>query len=138
MLEILNKIKTYPKSVKTGIYFMIAAWVGHWIFFCAYFLTRTGKIPGDLLLRHFILGGVICFFLIRQKAWARWLGIMGNLIVLVYYIMWMLAYQMLIVEKATMGFIMILFSISTYQLFRKESSEFFKVEREDQTLKENK
>ena len=137
MLETFKKIKTFPKSVKVGIYFTIAAWVGHWIFFCAYFLIRTGKIPGDLLLRHFILGGVICFFLIRQKAWARWLGIMGNLIVLVYYIMWMLAYPLHIAEKATMGFIMIIFSFSTYQLFRKESSEFFKVEREDQTVKEN-
>ena len=135
MLENLKKIQTFPGSVKNGIYFMTAAWLGHWIFFCVYFLKRTGEIPGTLFLRHFLLGVVICFFLIRQKAWARWLGIMGNLIILVYYIMWVLAYQMLIAEKAIMVFIMILFSISTYQLFRKESSEFFKVQREDQVEK---
>ena len=132
MLEDLKKIKTFPKSVKNGIYFMIAAWVGHWIFFCAYFLRRTGEIPGDLFLRHFLLGGIVCFFLIRQRAWARWLGIMGNAIILVYYIMWILSYQMHIAEMAIMVFIMVLFSFSTYQLFRKESSEFYKDQREDQ------
>ena len=109
---------------------MIAAWVGHWIFFCVYFLRRTGEIPGALFLRHFLLGAIICFFLIRQRAWARWLGIMGNVIILVYYIMWI--FQMHIAEMAIMIFIMVLFSFSTYQLFRRESSEFFKAQQEDQ------
>ena len=57
---------------------------------------------------------------------------MGNVIILVYYIMWVLSYQMHIAEIATMVFIMVLFSFSTYQLFRKESSEFFKAQQEDQ------
>jgi hypothetical protein len=130
MLENIQKIKSFPDSVKFGIYFITAAWAGHWIFFCAYFFRRTGNIPGDLFLRHFLLGSAICFFLIRQKAWARWLGIMGNLIILVYYLVWFFSFQMHIAEMAIMVAIMILFGLSTYQLFRKGSSEFFKSQRE--------
>jgi hypothetical protein len=131
--EDLTKIKAFPVSVKYGIYFISAAWVGHWIFFCAYFFRRTGNIPGDLFLRHFLLGSAICFFLIRQKAWARWLGIMGNLIILIYYIVWIFSFQMHILEAAIMVSIMVLFSLSTYHLFRKESSVFFKSQQEDST-----
>ncbi len=131
ILEGLSKIKAFPGDVKYGIFYISAAWVGHWIFFCAYFIRRTGTIPGDLFLRHFLLGSAICFFLIRQRAWARWLGIMGNLIILIYYIVWIFSFQMHILEAGAMVAIMVLFFLSTYHLFRKESSEFFKSQRED-------
>jgi hypothetical protein len=136
MLQDIKKIQTYPKSLRYGITFLIVGWISHYISFSLLFGLRAETFPSNDFIKHLILGGLSCFFMIKTKPWGRWLCLMGNAIVIVSYIQWGVlkyyAQNLSFAEVIVMGLVVILFSISTYFLFQKQSAEFFKALKQSQ------
>ena len=137
MFDDAKKIRDLPAGVRKSIYFTIAAWLGHWAFFFVYFQNSPGEFPLTLFYRHLGMGVVICVFLVLQRPWAKWLGAMGNLMAVLYYIMWIaMAYKHRSLEAMVMVVVILLFIASTYYLFCKESAEFFKVKRGEKIIED--
>ena len=86
MLKYIQEIPDLPSGVRKSIYFTIAAWVGHWLFLFIYLQNSPGDFPQNLYYKHLGMGLIICVFLVLQKPWAKWLGAMGNIIVILYYL----------------------------------------------------
>jgi len=125
--------KEFPNNIKNSIILLVSGWIGHIIFLYIYFSHRTEEIPEYLFIKHIAMGGLVCFFMIRAKAWAKWICIMGNVLLGLYYCQWAILlnhYNRLnFFEMFVMGLIVLIFSLSTYYLFTKESSEFFKARK---------
>lgn len=130
MLDLKTNLDAFPAMARKAVYLLIGGWIGHHLLFVAIFFQRTGQVPTNLLLRHFILGGVIIFFILKKKPWARWLAIMGNVMIIVYYIQWAVLYHLNLAEQGMMVAIGLLFALSTVLLFKQETSEFFRREKE--------
>jgi hypothetical protein len=122
MFEKIKTFKTFPDAVKKAIYSMFAAWI--W-FACFYFWTYLDsgvQIP----YRPLIAGIAVCFCVLLIKNWARVLCMVCNvMIILQFFYLLIPSLDNLKIGVPTL-LVIILFSISTYYLFIKETAEFFK------------
>ncbi len=118
MLNFMSDFRSLPGSLKISIIFLYIGWV--WFFVTLY------NILGELPARVFIAGVSACILAITVYKWGRILCLMCNTIVVllslcfaVYF--WNVDFMKVIVFGLNIG----LFSITTYYLAIKESSEFF-------------
>ena len=89
-------------------------------------------LPGEVLARSDVLmvavGLLVCFFVASINPWARMLSLFGNIVILVTY----LYLAMLVFQKPAFGLqvmttsVIVLFSLATYYLLRKDTAEFFR------------
>ena len=125
MINISVKFNEYPTGVKMGIWFLIAGWVLHYFYFLKFLM---GEFPVKTLYLQLGIGVAICYFVASINKWARSLCIFFNFAIMVLYLFYCILYFNL--SKYDLAFltalVVVLFSISTYFLTRKESSQYFK------------
>ena len=125
MFNTAIKFKTYPNNVKKAIVCLALGWIVHLIFYFKF-------LPGEVLARSDVLmvavGLLVCFFVASINPWARMLSLFGNIVILVTY----LYLAMLVFQKPAFGLqvmttsVIVLFSLATYYLLRKDTAEFFR------------
>jgi len=111
--------------VKKAIVCLTLGWIVHLIFYFKF-------LPGEVLARSDVLmmavGLLVCFFVASINPWARMLSLFGNIVILVTY----LYLAMLVFQKPAFGLqvmttsVIVLFSLATYYLLRKDTAEFFR------------
>jgi hypothetical protein len=119
---------TFPSSAKNGILFLILGWI--WHFLLLYMLLGTGlNIDTEDWLRLSVIAILVCFFTLRVRNWARVLGIVANLLVISLYLL--ASAHFFNINKLNFSIFaainVILYSLSTFFLFKKETSDFFKL-----------
>jgi hypothetical protein len=120
----------FPASAKKGILFLLLGWTWHFFFLYLFFYKRAGTVlETQLWLQQSAIALLVCFFTIRVRNWARVLCIIANLLIISLYILTAAHFFSLsIINFAIFAAVnVILFSISTYFLFIKETSDFFKL-----------
>jgi len=129
MINISVKFKEYPTSVKMGISFLIAGWILHYFYFLKFLMS---EFPIKTLYLQLGIGVSICYFVASINKWARSLCIFFNFAIIVLY----LFFSMLYINNSKYDsafftvLVVVLFSISTFYLTRKESSQYFKTYNE--------
>jgi hypothetical protein len=120
--------KLFPKRVKNGILFMFLGWVWHFFYLTQFFSFQD---EWRMYFKHLVAAGVLIFFVIRVRAWARMfsLVLIPGLVVLNYGRI--LAENIYLDRHTTASYflallVIIFFSLSVYFLFHKETAEFFK------------
>lgn len=117
---------TFPSSAKNGILFLLSGWAMHFLFLYALF----GKeLESQIWLQQSIIALLVCFFTIRVRNWARVLGIVANLLIILVYLFAIAYLYSIHLFKFSFfaSAIVILFSISTFFLFKRSTSDFFKL-----------
>ena len=129
MINISIKFKEYPTSVKIGISFLVAAWILHYFYFLKFLMS---EFPIKTIYLQLGIGVSICYFVASINKWARSLCIFFNFAIIVLYLL--IFYLHFSQNKYDLTFIAaliaVLFSISTYFLAGKESSQYFKTYNE--------
>jgi peptidoglycan/LPS O-acetylase OafA/YrhL len=132
MFSDVKKWTKLPMGVQRSIMFTIAAWVMYLAFLWFYLQNSPGEFPSSLFYKHLGMGAIVCLFLALQRPWAKWLGALGNTIAATYLLLLFgLTYQTKPLQAGITFIIALLFAVSTYYLFCKESAEFFKVQHEN-------
>ena len=129
MINVSIKFKEYPTCVKMGISFLAAGWILHYFYFLKFLMS---EFPVKTIYLQLGIGVSICYFVASINKWARSLCIFFNFAIIVLYLL--IFYMYFIDNKYDLTFIAaliaVLFSISTYFLTRKESSQYFKTYNE--------
>lgn len=129
MINISIKFNEYPTSVKVGISFLIAGWISHYFYFLKFLMS---EFPVKTLYLQLGIGVLICYFVASINKWARSLCIFFNFAIIVLYLLFSILYFN--TSKYDSAFftvlVAVLFSISTFSLARKESSQYFKTYNE--------
>jgi len=129
MINVNIKFKEYPTSVKMGISFLVAGWILHYFYFLKFLMS---EFPVKTLYLQLGLGLGICYFVAAINKWARSLCIFFNFAIIVLYLFYFILYFN--ISKFDLAFltalIAVLFSISTYFLVGKKSSQYFKIYNE--------
>ena len=129
MINLSIKFKEYPTGVKMGILFLVAGWILHYLYFLKYLMS---EFPVKTLYLQLGIGLAICYFVAGINKWARSLCIFFNFAIIVLYLL--IFYLYFSGNKYDLTFlaalIAVLFSISTYFLAGKESSQYFKTYNE--------
>ena len=135
MINVNIKFKEYPTSVKMGISFLVAGWISHYFYFLKFLMS---EFPVKTLYLQLGIGLSICYFVASINKWARSLCIFFNFAIIALYLL--IFYMYFIDNKYDLAFITaliaVLFSISTYFLAAKKTSQYFKTYNEtddDQT-----
>jgi len=129
MLSIFKEFDTFPSSVKYGIVSMAAGWLGIYLFFYLFCWVDHGEAPTRLMFQLAGLGVLICFFMLRVKKWARAICLMGNGIILLFFLV-MVWYFFRIGQgryTALSLYILTCFAVSTCCLASRSTSRFFNV-----------
>jgi peptidoglycan/LPS O-acetylase OafA/YrhL len=127
MREFVAEFKAFPPSVKNGFLFLVGGWFCNYLFFYSFFSTQTDEIPTKLLLQQAMLGFLCFYFLLKVRNWARVICLVGNIvIVVVYFFVMALLFGAKPYFSLLAGVTAALFSASTYFLFQKEASAYFK------------
>ncbi len=119
---------TFPKSAKNGILFLLLGWV--WHFLLLYMLMGSGlNIESQDWLRLSVIALLVCFFTIRVRNWARVLCILANALIISLYVLATIHFYN--IGKTNFAFFsvinVVLYSFSSYFLFIRETSDFFKL-----------
>ena len=129
MINVNIKFKEYPTSVKMGISFLVAGWILHYFYFLKFLMS---EFPIKTIYLQLGIGVSICYFVASINKWARSLCIFFNFAIIVLYLL--IFYLHFSENKYDLtflaGLVAVLFSISTYFLTRKESSQYFKTYNE--------
>ena len=129
MINISIKFKAYPTSVKMGISFLVAGWILHYFYFLKFLMS---EFPVKTIYLQLGIGVAICYFVASINKWARSLCIFFNFAIIVLYLL--IFYMYFSDNKYDLAFftalIVVLLSISTFYLTRKESSQYFKTYNE--------
>jgi len=129
MINTIIKFKEYPAYVKMGILFLVAGWIFHYFYFIKFLMS---EFPLKTLYLQIGIGVSICYFVAGINKWARALCIFFNLGIIVLYLLFFILYFN--ISKYDLAFftalVALLFSISTFYLTRKESSQYFKTYNE--------
>jgi len=129
MINISIKFKEYPATVKIGVLFLVAGWGLHYFYFLKFLLSA---FPVKTLYLQLGIGVSICYFVASINKWARLLCIFFNFAIIVLYLL--IFFQYFSDNKTDLAFVtalvVVLFTISTYFLTRKESSQYFKTYNE--------
>jgi len=123
MQEFIEKFKSYPASVKNAFIYQVIAWI--WWFIYCYTIYSKGKVP----VAHVFSGIAICYFIISLKPWGRILAITCNLLFII--VLLQVSYTLYMYGSINTTFVfvttdIVLFAISAYYLFKKETAVFFK------------
>lgn len=127
-----------PHSVKTGLGLLFSGWIT--------FLVALYVYLGSYdFMKFFIALGILSYFIIRIRNWARVLGLLFNVIGIFYCISFSLAFFLRaanLLGSFIFLIIVLLMGASTYFLMRKESAVFFKTHipksgKDQQKKKEN-
>lgn len=127
--EIIFKFKALPDSLKNGIMFLFAGWI--W-----YYISLYTNLLGEIPPRQLAVGLSVCFLIfmmIEKKKWARPLCILCNIFIIIQFVFSSIGFfNRAEFKLAGMTAVVVLFfSISSYYLAIKESSEFFKDHEKD-------
>ncbi len=119
---------TFPSSAKKGIVFLLLAWASHFLFIYIFFEAFGVEFGKELWLQQSIIALVVCFFTIRVRNWARVLSIVCSVMIIVLYLFVTALFFKSRIDFAVHGAAnAILFSLSTFFLFLKDTSDFFKL-----------
>jgi hypothetical protein len=118
----------FPSSAKNGILFLLIGWI--WHFLLLYMLLGTGlNIDKQDWLRLSVIAILVCFFTLRVRNWARVLAIVANLLIISLYLL--ASAHFFNLNKINFSIFaainVVLYSLSTFFLFKKETSDFFKL-----------
>ena len=127
MFRIIDDFKTYPKSVQKGLALLLISWI--WFFSAMQFFVKI-----EISTRELAAGAGVLVIAGTMKNWSRWLCIMCNIMAILYCAAYAFAFLGihhnnqggLSVLSMTLIFSAVLFALSTYYLFIKSSSEFYK------------
>ena len=125
MINVSIKFKEYPTGVKMGISFLVAGWILHYFYFIKFLMSG---FPDKTIYLQLGIGVSICYFVASINKWARALCIFFNFAIIVLYLLIFFHYFSDNKYDLTIltGLVAVLFSISTYFLAKKESSQYFK------------
>jgi hypothetical protein len=115
-----------PRPAKLAIITMLAGWLAHFTIVLSLFKNQFTDI---MLMQHFALAVVSTFVLLRLKNWARILCITGNTIVILFYLLLfatIIGGKVPVVVAAMVLLNLLLFGASTFFLWNRETTEFFK------------
>jgi hypothetical protein len=113
----------YPRPVKMAIVFMVLGWVFHFIIYFT-FLAGEALVRNDYIMLGVGLG--ICFFTASINRWARMLAFFFNLGIMALYLLVCLSQHVGSDLRALSAGVVLLFAVSTYYLFNKETSNYFR------------
>jgi len=125
MFNLDIKFDTYPTFIKMAIVSLTLGWLIHLVFYYKFF-------TGETLARHdylmFTVGIAICFFVAGINKWARPLCLFFNLIIILYYLVMLYGFWYESdVDRGVVSFtVLVLFSLSTYLLLRRDTITYFK------------
>jgi|GEM_PF-725668 len=121
----LEDFKTYPSSVRYGLFYLVLGWAAH--FYTLYQLFG-GDLPRRRLYEQAVIAASMLVFVGMAKNWARILCLLANaLIMLIHAFIIALCIKSGLHEIALSAFAaLVLFAMSTWYLAIGESSEFFK------------
>ena len=112
----------FPKKVKTGILFLLSAWI--------FFTLSQAVLHGTISLLHTTLGMLCCVMVYAIRNGGRIACILYNIILIIaglYDLYVLTAEKMLSSLSSAVSLInIILFSIATYYLLSHETSSFYK------------
>jgi hypothetical protein len=124
MLSMPKKWDEMPPSVKKAIIFLLVGWAAHYIF---YFGFIAEDQPERVTYLNLGVGIAICYCVATIRKWARRLCIYFNIIMVVMYILFAVAFaqggkvNLLILTAVTA----VSFGFSLYYLLQKEVFLFF-------------
>jgi hypothetical protein len=124
MLAIRQKWASMPPVVKKAIICLLAGWIAHYIF---YFGFISEDQPERVTYLNLGVGIAICYCVATIRKWARRLCIYFNIIMVVMYTLFAIAFaqggkeNLLILTALTAAS----FGFSLYYLLQKEASLFF-------------
>ena len=127
-----GRLAEVPKSVKLALGFLIAAWIVHFIFYYNFTIEfqtlAKEEVPEKILYMQLTVAILTCYFLIRFKNWARSLCIIGNLVVITPYLLYIYVSttQPALKQVHLVVAALILFGLGTTYLFLPVSGAFFK------------
>jgi|SaaInl8_200m_RNA_FD_contig_121_144529_length_7198_multi_8_in_0_out_0_6 hypothetical protein len=121
MLNIITDFKAFPNTVRKGIIFTIGGWV------LFNFVTYKYLLPGEIPHRFIIIGVITSFILVQGYKVGRIFGILGNVMAFIYSCFFiLLPSDSVPISLYALGLAAIFFAASTWFLFVKKSSDFFK------------
>jgi hypothetical protein len=125
-----EKWKQMPAVVRNGIIALLAGWAGHYVFYFGYIASDQ---PERIIYLQLGVGIGICYCVATIRKWARRLCIYFNIIMVVMYALFALAFaqggkvSLFILSVA----IAVSFAYSLYCLLKKETFWFFSPPEED-------
>ena len=119
MFEFIYNYRYFPKSVKTGFHFLIAAWAA---FYLALYMILQNAIPLKLL----VIGPLMFLTILKVVNWARMLCLMCNAMVILYAAVFMVLFKADPIKFTSLLIAVILFATASYYLLVQPSSQFFK------------
>jgi hypothetical protein len=124
MLAMPLKWKQMPVMVRNGIIALLVGWAGHYVFYFSYIASDQ---PERIIYLQLGVGIGICYCVATIRKWARRLCIYFNVVMVVMYALFALAFaqggnvNLFILTAA----IAVTFAYSLYCLLKKETFQFF-------------
>jgi hypothetical protein len=120
----IREFKTFPDSVRYGIFFMLGGWA--WFYIAMYTTLMKGSVSP-----RYLIGIAVCIVVLRINNIGRVLCILAQVMIMFQMIIPTLLYFQAgdAFHGAMTGLIVVLFGASSYFLVIKESSGFFKAYR---------
>jgi hypothetical protein len=119
--------KSFPKTLRNGILFLILGWVWHFFYLSQIFNINDNS---RMYLQMLAIAIIMIFYVLRVKSWARTLNIVFTPAIVLIYLLILAANISRDSQSTSMYFfallVIIFFSLSVYFLLTKETSAFFK------------
>jgi len=123
MFRIFEDYSTYPPSVKKSIIFTVIAW--GWFYITLLIMDNVSESYA-ISRREVMIGVCIIVLLASMKNWARMICLLGNVMSIIYIAVFMFVLFNLKMIVTFMGIDIVLLILSSYYLFIKSTSDFFK------------
>ncbi len=125
MLKLPLSPADYPVSVKMGFFFLLLGWGCHFLFL---FKIFDGSVPHNILRQQIAIAAILIALLLYLKNWARVLCIVGNILLILAYLMFAVVfYDAGKGSFGTMALVVLLFfGLSIYYWVRPETVRLFK------------
>ena len=123
MFRILEDYNSYPPSVKKGIIFTVLAWA--WFYASLLILDNISEAY-VISKRDMMIGVSILVLLASMKNWARMICLIGNIMAILNIAVFILSLMQLKLIATLLSIDIILLILSSYYLFIKSTSDFFK------------
>ena len=124
MAEGAGGFSAFPAKVKYGFYCLVFGWL--WNFFFLYKVFDR-HIPEKILIQQMVICGILCYFVFKEKNWARVMTMVANLMLIVLHALIFLLFLKTRTELSAISAINIVaFSVSTFFFFSKEAATHYK------------
>jgi len=135
MNQLFSFLDPFPSSAKNGILALFAGWIFFLISLYTYYL------PGENPSKEVLVAIALCYVVAKGFNWGRILCLLANIMLIIWCAVFAAAYFYpqfikLYGKHTAFGASLVnlaFFSMSTYFLFKKETSEFFKTFRKKGT-----